>query len=291
MGSKHLLDDYARVTDSNPCPVCGRPDWCLIHNSGRGAICQRVESAIRKKNAGWYHDVEAYAPPVLVPKAPKLDPRAVSRLVDMMPMVRQEDADQLGIPLAGLRSLRAKYSLDRDAVLFPMEDGQGRWVGGRYRAHTGAKWSIRGATEGVFTTSKPITSFAIVTEGPTDTAAVAALGLPAVGRPSCNGGLDEIKRLVPEWAYLLILADPDGPGVKGARDFARRCERAATVLQSKWDARDFIRKVHADPAKYFAAGLVPHTDRPWKPIFRNVASVGYPLDAVINDILLATPLT
>ena len=36
--------DWQRVRKSRPCPVCGRPDWCLIagpEDFPTAAICQR----------------------------------------------------------------------------------------------------------------------------------------------------------------------------------------------------------------------------------------------------------
>ena len=35
---------WIRVTKRNPCPVCGKPDWCLISEDGKAAICARIES-------------------------------------------------------------------------------------------------------------------------------------------------------------------------------------------------------------------------------------------------------
>jgi hypothetical protein len=65
----------------------------------------------------------------------------------------------------------------------------------------------------------------IVCEGPTDTAAMLAVGLHAAGVPSAGGSIDLLlelcRRIRPE--YLQIMADADGPGAAGA-------ERVATAL-------------------------------------------------------------
>ena len=57
-----LLDDFARVTRRRPCPVCGKPNWCLVSKGSEPskAICQRVESAHRWGDAGWLHDLHAH---------------------------------------------------------------------------------------------------------------------------------------------------------------------------------------------------------------------------------------
>ena len=46
---------WQRVTKSCRCPVCGRPDWCLIAADGTAAICARVQSGKRCGEAGWLH--------------------------------------------------------------------------------------------------------------------------------------------------------------------------------------------------------------------------------------------
>lgn len=45
-----------RVNASNPCPVCGKADWCLADGS-EWAICTRNESPYRWKDVGWFHDL------------------------------------------------------------------------------------------------------------------------------------------------------------------------------------------------------------------------------------------
>ena len=44
----------SRVSRAHPCPICGKPDWCLS-DGARWAICQRVESRQRCGDAGWLH--------------------------------------------------------------------------------------------------------------------------------------------------------------------------------------------------------------------------------------------
>ena len=33
---------WLRVRRNRPCPVCGRPDWCLVAIDGTAAICPRT---------------------------------------------------------------------------------------------------------------------------------------------------------------------------------------------------------------------------------------------------------
>ena len=51
-----------RVTKLRPCPVCGRPDWCRVHSSGRYAICNRVQSAEPARGNGWLHRLQHRLP-------------------------------------------------------------------------------------------------------------------------------------------------------------------------------------------------------------------------------------
>jgi len=34
-----------RVSRRQPCPICGKPDWCLMAEDGSAAICARIEEA------------------------------------------------------------------------------------------------------------------------------------------------------------------------------------------------------------------------------------------------------
>ena len=38
-----------RVNKKNLCPICGKPDWCLIDEDGSAAICQRISEGAKKK--------------------------------------------------------------------------------------------------------------------------------------------------------------------------------------------------------------------------------------------------
>ena len=44
-----------RVSKDNPCPICGKPDWCGIAEDGSFAVCMRIESFNPTENHGWLH--------------------------------------------------------------------------------------------------------------------------------------------------------------------------------------------------------------------------------------------
>jgi len=58
------MSDWLRVNKSLRCPVCDKPDWCLISTDGKVAICARVESKepAGNKGAGWLHKIDTIKP-------------------------------------------------------------------------------------------------------------------------------------------------------------------------------------------------------------------------------------
>jgi hypothetical protein len=220
---------WRRVSRDRPCPVCGRPDWCLVSADGTAAICPRVESPRRCGDAGWLHRL-AHAPagprrrvgPVrLTPGGPDLGPLAAECRAALDAARRHQLARQLGVSAAGLTALGVGWSAGHDAFSFPMSDCDGRTVGIRLRRPDGTKYAVRGGREGLFLPPAPESTGErlLICEGPTDAAALLDLGYGHVaGRPSCTGGV----RLLCELARrrrpgdVVIVADADDPGRRGA---------------------------------------------------------------------------
>jgi DNA primase len=76
--------------------------------------------------------------------------------------------------------------------------------------------SVKGGHEGLFVPSElPAGGLLLVTEGPTDCAAMLTLGFPAGGRPSCRGGVEPVCGLA-RGRPVVIVADADEPGRLGA---------------------------------------------------------------------------
>ena len=116
----------------------------------------------------------------------------------------------------------------------------------------------RGGRNGVFFAPRVIASkhhrALFIVEGFTDTLAMAAIGLPVIGRASCLTGADEIATIVRSAApaCVYIIADNDDthfaagraymPGRRGADELAKRLTRPAAILflGNHKDARDFI---------------------------------------------------
>ena len=234
-------DAWNRVSRRRPCPICERPDWCLFvgpSDAPSAAICARVESDKRAGEAGWLHklrDDDAARPWTrrrvirLASERPEGKPA-----IDFAVMARDCElaappgapgklAESLGLSRESLTRLRVGWSGTHRAWTFPMTNATGEVTGIRLRLSDGRKLSVRGGREGLFMPEglQPGGRL-LITEGPTDCAALLGLGFLAVGRPSCTGGvklLGELaRRLHPD--EIAIIADADAPGQHGADTLA-----------------------------------------------------------------------
>lgn len=210
------MDRFHKVSRSEPCPVCGKPDWCVVSNDGGTAICMRVESDRPHDKGGWVHVLKSIAPVRMV-YAPRPAPRR--QVVDMARLFdgyRKEFTDrpnslerlgaELGLDGATVDRLKCGRSCFYMSWCFPMRDGDGRIVGIRLRRYgSGDKFSVAGSKDGLFYDPNLCVERTIscgiygreltIVEGASDCAAGYAIGLAAVGRSSCNTGADALKRL------------------------------------------------------------------------------------------------
>jgi DNA primase len=108
-----------------------------------------------------------------------------------------------------------------------MRDDAGAVIGVRLRCPTTArKWAVTGSCAGLIYSADLLSiecpERLMVTEGPTDTAALVSIGLNAVGVPSAGGGAELLeslcRRLRP--GEIVLMADGDGPGIDGMRRLA-----------------------------------------------------------------------
>ncbi len=128
-------------------------------------------------------------------------------------------AHSLGLDAEALRRLGVGW--DDEAWAFPMRGVDERIVGYRRRFPSGDKRSLFGGKDGLFIPSGlSMMNELFVCEGPSDTAALLMLGLDAIGRPSCTGGVELCCKYC-GGRNVVIMADGDGPGRKGAKTLAQ----------------------------------------------------------------------
>ena len=232
-----------RVNASNLCPVCGKPDWCLVAHDRSVAICPRVESPERCGDAGYLHRL---IEPTPGPPAPGRGTPA--RRTTNWAAVAQRYAGNLDA--ARKQSLVAALGLPADALdalpllgfhedangpcfTFPESDAAGAVIGLNRRFAGGTKKAMPGGKRGLTLPAgwldRPGPVCAV--EGPTDTVAMTAAGLATVGRPTNTGGgamLAELLTPLDPGRDIVIMGEndrkPDGrwPGRDGAEVVARR---------------------------------------------------------------------
>jgi hypothetical protein len=243
-----LIHDFDRAKRGAHCPICEKPDWCLVGRLGCDfegqVICARIESAIRFGEAGWLHQL-GDGPPrsrtqvrtLRLDSAPHMAALAARFQDDLDSDSGWELSGKLGLPVASLRRLDVGYVADENAAaaglrpwtrawIFPMRDHVGGVTGIRLRLPNGKKLAVKGSRQGLFIpTGLPSECEQLyIAEGESDTAALLAVGLDAIGRPGCTscGALVSryVRRVQP--AEVVIMGDADEAGRRGAFDLARR---------------------------------------------------------------------
>ena len=229
-----LTHGFSRVSRNRRCPICGKPDWCVLAGDPAEpelAFCCRVESEKRSGELGWVHRLgrgRRSARRAIYKSVRVVDHERWLQLLEKdCSRVHRRDlaalSDQLGVSQASL--LRLGIGWTGKAWSFPMRDGSEQVIGIRLRGPSGRKWSVKGSSSGLFVPTQighPSTLF--LAEGPTDTAAALDLGIPAIGRPNCSGGAEFVRGICRRLGvkHLVIVADRDRPGREGAERLARQ---------------------------------------------------------------------
>ena len=245
-----------RVSKDFICPVCQKPDWCLVSVSGDAAICQRIESAIRKGEAGWYHTIDPskrIAPSTMrcirlkFDDGPRPDFDRLSReyKANIAPGDIRFLASRLGVTSISLERLHV--GLQRDGYYtFPMRDGAGKIVGIQIYTTRGCKFCVKGSRAGQFIPdNRDSQDLLLVSEGTSDCAAGLSLEFDAIGRFNCSHGTDQICRLCRGRSEVVIVADPDDVGLRGARDLSKSlslyCPSVKVVIPPVKDLRMWLK--------------------------------------------------
>lgn len=257
-----------RVTKSNPCPVCGKPDWCTLSEDGEVAYCMRVQSGMPCRNGAWMHFLkdrdrnrtpQRHAPMSLPGKQVAFNAEryhaSIRKAWDHVWL--DGNAVELGVNMDALERLQPGWDSFNKAVGFPMRDADGKVVGIRLRNSNGDKWAVSGSQDGLFFDPSLVLGAdreLVICEGPTDTSAAYTLGLPSAGRSSCGTGVELLKALCCRLRVRLmtIVSDadspkykPDGslwrPGIEGAMALGSKLGRLHRVIvPPKKDLREWV---------------------------------------------------
>jgi hypothetical protein len=280
-----MASKWIRVTRKEPCPICGRQDWCGRTADGKVVHCMRVESRKAVASGGWIHRLEDPLPPKPIRKAPTKKRDWTDECREMYEhklaaKKRGQVARQLVVSVRALVLLRVGIGWDangREFSSWPSRDDTGRCIGFVRRYDSGAKKTNRGGSSGVFYTPTwqrhpgPV----YIVEGGSDVAACESFGLAAIGRASNVYGGGWIRRMLQGLKRPVI--------VVGERD--ENPEKRGTVSQCPvdcpgcafcWPGKYGMEKV----AKQLGARpwMIPE---PWKDIREALTAVG--LD-VVNEL-------
>ena len=265
------MSNWHNVSKKEPCPICHKTDWCNLSNDGAVCICHRVESSyLARSGSGWIHRLRDVEKKVKVrgekwrvaslqaARTPLLhsilDFGRVHRGYEGDAVLVEGLATTLGVDDEALKALDVRFNPFEECWSFPMRDDEGKIVGLRFRELGGSKkWSAKGSKDGLFYATN---GFAredasksgrelVIVEGPSDTAAAMSLGLPVVGRSSCQTGAAHLRALIRRARprVVTLVADNDGPGIKGAELLAGQlvgCQSPCTDYEPRLPVRVLV---------------------------------------------------
>lgn len=249
---------WMRVSRNYACPICGHTDWCLVLSDGTKAICPRIESSNRVRDAGWLHIVTNLHHPIRLMAKPRLRTK-----IEWTPIVNQLEASLtielriaigrcLGVATSQLSNLGLGWNVQRRAMSFVMRDANGSVCGIRYRTLDGYKFAELGSSNGLFYKPSLLRQeYLLIVEGPTDTAAAMSLGFSStVGRPNCNSGIELMRKLCSSLKpkSVIVIPDNDEPGRRGASELMNNLGRHTNIVllpPGLKDVREVVRNEQA----------------------------------------------
>jgi hypothetical protein len=149
-------------------------------------------------------------------------------------------ARELGVSEDSLTALGAGWREEDEAWTFPERDGDSNIIGILRRFEDGAKQVIRGSKRGLYLPKGWDEHEGVIylPEGPSDVAALLSMGMRAIGRPCCAGGVDHLVALLADSDAddILVVGENDAKddGTWPGRDGARKL---ASTLARDLDAR------------------------------------------------------
>lgn len=247
---RRALRDWVEVAKGSPCPICGKPDWCMVKKDGTAAACARVsDGAARDRNGkliefadgqGYIHDLSRADTRIArhwkhVMSKPEPDPRPrqdwwarIMQWADALnsdQMRMHQISKAIGLDKLTLGGMWCGWNDTAKCYTFPMFDADAEPIGVRTRHADGTKRAVKGSKNGVFRMIRMAQARRyeplLVCEGPTDAGSLFELGFDVVGRSHNTGNTEIITEIVrrdprPVW----IVSDFDAPGFMGAEKLA-----------------------------------------------------------------------
>ncbi len=229
-----------RVSKDFPCPVCGKPDWCLVSKDGLKAYCPRTPSPVLAGALGYEHILHRVIPVEQLLRARLVRQASYADLhwdmaLERYPILteqgqspwRQIEPDWLG-QVWQVRQLHNGW-------VMPMYLN-GRISGAQIRYGNGRKTMMKYSTSGLFL---PCTDDLLavdgrglyVCEGFSDAVFMARFtGHPVIGRLCCTDyapAVGYISAICPPEVF--IVADKDKPGINGAIELVKRLPKTHPV--------------------------------------------------------------
>ena len=250
---------WIRVSKGNPCPICGKPDWCCISSDYTTVYCMRVPSRRQSRTGGGYFHrypdtpqkavlLEAIAEPHRETISPaEWENRWRDMRAHTHPDRLRRAAERLSTTAESLEAYGAVVP-DDSAVTWPMYDSRLRMVGLYRRYWDGSKRFLRGSNgRGIIVPrwqlKKNLAVDLYVVEGATDACSLHSAGMLAIGRPSCATGGDVVGELLKTLSFrgnIVVLGERDKkldncPFCRG-----KRCQRCWPGL---WGAEQTAKKI------------------------------------------------
>jgi len=226
-----MHEPMKRVNKQNPCPICERPDWCLVAPDGSAAICQRIDQGAVKRcgDAGWLHILRdshnrhnGHRKWNVQLDSTKPNKRFDELSKQYENQLKQEHLKRLSQSLHVSKEslLRLHVGWDGQSFTFPMSSDFGCVIGIQRRFLSGFKAMVKGSRLGLFIPlGQPEDGILLICEGASDTAAALDLRFAAVGRPSCRTGQDLVVSCA-RGRDVCVVPDNDQEGQAGAEELA-----------------------------------------------------------------------
>ncbi|KKM77853.1 hypothetical protein LCGC14_1365880 [marine sediment metagenome] len=215
------------------CPICNKPDWCMVTDDGTAAICSRKSKGSVKKvdKVGWLHILGNFKPQKYeVPEKPFVDWNKWAVKFAKQLIENREAFGKLcrTININPISALRFYIGWHKNWLTIPIYS-LSRTVSGIQRRQGNTKRYMKHSGMGVFVPSAffqdPSDTLAVC-EGWTDTVTALEYGYNAIGKVNAYVGNEEVimfAKTHPSVKRVIIFADnnQDGVGLAGAEETAK----------------------------------------------------------------------